>query len=102
MQPSPPAPPKMVPLQADMETVCNQGPQDRQPVTSSAKFARDEDGRTRVDHGDTATINDPVKGESFVLDKPKKLAIPSPAPPAMPGMPAMPAMPGMPKPPVAP
>ena len=43
-----------------METVCDQG---KEPVTSSAKFSRDEEGRTRVDHGDTATINDPVKGE---------------------------------------
>ena len=80
-----------------METVNNMG---KEPVTSSAKFARDEDGRTRVDHGDTAMISDPVKDEHFILDKPKKIAIPSaPAPPAMP---AAPEMPGMPKPPAAP
>src|SRR5450755_1134364 len=99
MQPTPPVP-KVPPVQADMETVCNHGGSG--PVTSSAKFFRDEQSRTRVEHGDMVTIDDPVKGESYVLDMPKKLAIPSAPKPSMPAMPAAPAMPGMPKPPAAP
>jgi hypothetical protein len=99
MQPTPPVPKDVVPVQADMETVCNHG---TGPVTSSAKFFRDEKSRTRVEHGDMVSIDDPVKGESYVLDMPKKIAIPSAPKPALPAMPAAPAMPGMPKPPTAP
>src|SRR5436190_22926398 len=98
--PAPPSPPKLVPLQADMETVNTFG---KEPVTTTAKYSRDEDGRTRVDHGDTAMISDPVKDEHFILDKPKKIAIPAaPTPPAMPPPPEMPGMPKPPAPPAAP
>ena len=86
-----PAPPKVPPVAADMETVCTQG---NATTTTQSKFFRDEMSRTRVEHGDIASISDPVKGQSFVLNMPQKIAMPSQ--PSMPGLPAMPGMPAMP------
>ena len=82
-----------------METVSSHG---TGSVTTSAKFFRDEKSRTRVEHGDMVSIDDPVKGESYILNMPQKLAIPGAPKPAAPAMPAAPALPGMPKPPAAP
>jgi hypothetical protein len=48
------------------------------------------------------TIDDPVKGESHVLNVPQKIAIPTTPKPAAPAMPAAPAAPGMPQAPTAP
>ena len=90
---------KVVPVAADMVTVSDH-PQGK--VTSAAKFFRDEDSRTRIEHGDNAVIHDPVKGESYVLKMPEKIAIPAapkpelPAPPPL-SVPSVPK-PGMPKP----
>jgi hypothetical protein len=89
----PPLPKKVVPVTADMVTVSDH-PQGK--VTSTAKFFRDEDSRTRVEQGDTAVIHDPVKGESYVLKMPEKIAIPGK--PEMPAMPKPPAVPSVPKP----
>ena len=85
MQPPVPKPKKVVPVSADMVTT-SEYPQGQ--VSSTAKFFRDEDSRTRVEQGDTAVINDPIKGESYVLKMPEKIAIPGkPAPPSMPAVP---------------
>lgn len=94
-----PAVKDLVPLQASMET-CTQSPMGE--TKSSAQFFRDEKSRVRIETGDHAIISDPVKGESFTLDLPKKIAIPSPVPPPLPGMkppemPKMPKAPGMPE-----
>jgi hypothetical protein len=83
-------PPKVPPVSADMETVCSQG---SGTVTSSSKFFRDEMSRTRVETGDLASISDPVKGQSFVLNTAQKIAIPAQSKPPMPGMPSLPGMP---------
>lgn len=87
-------PPKVPAVSADMETVCSQG---GSTVTQSSKFFRDEMSRTRIETGNMATISDPVKGQSFVLNMPQKIAIPTIQQPAMPGMPAIPGMPAMPQ-----
>src|SRR5579872_3522190 len=93
-----PAPPKVPPVAADMETVCTHG---NSTTKTSSKFFRDENSRTRIETGDMASISDPVKGQNFVLNMPQKIAIPSMTKPAIPGMPALPGMPGMPAPPNA-
>lgn len=84
-----PAPPKdFVPVQATMETLMKskQG-----AVGSTAKFFRDDKGRTRIEHGDLAAIADPVGGRSFLLNLPNKVVIPrAPTPPQLAGMPAAP------------
>src|SRR5690349_24673455 len=69
-----PPPGKVLPVAADMLTVADH-PQGR--MTSSAKFFRDADSRTRVEQGDIAVISDPVKGESYVLKMAEKIAIPA-------------------------
>ena len=75
-----------------METVTNHGGSG--PVTTSAKFFRDEKSRTRIEHGDMVSIDDPVKGESHILNVPQKLAIPTTPKPPSPAMPAAPALRG--------
>ena len=88
-------PPKVPAVSADMETVCSHG---GSTTTTSSKFFRDEMSRTRIETGNMATISDPVKGQSFVLNMPQKIAMPAVHQPAMPGMPPLPGMPGMPQP----
>jgi hypothetical protein len=85
--------PKLPAVQADMQTVCQGG---GGTVTSAARFFRDEQGRTRVEHGDIASIHDPVKGHSFVLNLPQKIAMQAPAQPPIPALPSMPSMPARP------
>ena len=85
-----PGAPKVPPVAADMETVCKQG---NATTTSSAKFFRDEMSRTRIEHGDIASISDPVKGQSYILNLPQKIAMPAAPKPPLPGMPALPGMP---------
>jgi len=64
-----------------METVMKSA---KGSVSSAARFFRDEKGRTRIEHGDLASIDDPVKGKSFLLNLPNKVAIPAaPKPPQM-------------------
>ena len=89
-----PAPPKLPPVSADMETVCTHG---TSTTTSLARFFRDEMSRTRIEQGGMASIVDPLTGHSFVLNLVQKIAMPmQPKPPSLLGMPAMPAMPGQP------
>jgi hypothetical protein len=75
-------PPKdLAPVQATMETVMKSA---KGSVSSAARYFRDEKARTRIEHGDLASIDDPVTGKSFLLNLPNKVAIPgAPKPPQM-------------------
>jgi hypothetical protein len=88
-------PPKdVVPVHANMETATKWG---SGQAASSSTFMRDEKSRTRVEHGDIASVNDPAAGKSFLLHMPKKIAIPQvPQPPMLPPKPkiAAPTPPG--------
>jgi len=88
--PTPPKPP--VPVQATLETATKWK---SGGTSSTAKYFRDEQSRTRVEQGDMVNIHDPGKGQSFTLHPPTKTAFPS-APPA-PGMPSAPSAPSAPK-----
>ena len=92
-----PPPAKVLPVAAEMVTVADH-PQGT--ATSSAKFFRDADSRTRVEQGDIAVISDPVKGESYVLKMADKIAIPAKPAQPEPKLPN-PALP-LPKPPPLP
>jgi hypothetical protein len=84
------APKRLAPVQATMETLMK-SPQGA--VRSTARFFRDDQGRTRIEHGDLAAVNDPVGGRSFLLNLPNKIAIPrAPAPPELAGIPGAPAL----------
>jgi hypothetical protein len=82
MHPSPPK--EFVPVQATIETLMKSS---QGAVGSSAKFFRDDKGRTRIEHGDLAAIADPVGGRSFLLNIPNKIVIPgAPKPPQLAAM----------------
>lgn len=84
-----------VPLQATMEQSTKSA---SGGISSSGKFFRDAQHRTRIEHGGMASVNDPVKDHSFMLNMPHKIAIPKPPqPPQMPKL-AMPHKPDLPKP----
>lgn len=73
--------------------------------TSVATYFRDEQSRTRVEHGDMASIHDPATGQCFLLNPAKKIAIPgAPKIPSMsvPGAPKLPGVPQLPGAPQAP
>src|SRR5258706_7412014 len=79
------------PVQAKMETRTTSKSTIR---TSEASFFRDEKSRTRIEHGDIASIHDPMSGKKFLLNPRNKIAIPgAPKPPEMPALSA-PQMPG--------
>jgi hypothetical protein len=96
MQPAPPKNP--VPVQATLETVTKWK---SGGASSTAKYSRDDQSRTRVEQGDMVNIHDPAKGQSFTLHPPTKTAIPgapqAPSAPGMPSAPAAPKVPGMPQ-----
>ncbi len=72
-------------MQATLETQMNSG---HGALSSTAKFFRDGKGRTRIEHGDLASVSDPVQGRSFLLNLANKIAIPgAPGPPQIPGFP---------------
>ncbi|MGH9558084.1 MAG: hypothetical protein ACRD30_02520 [Bryobacteraceae bacterium] len=84
----------LVPIHATMESE-TQWPSGSR--SSSAQYFRDEKGRTRIEHGDLASIHDPVAGKSFILHKPNKIALPgAPKIPEfhLPDKPEMPKLPG--------
>lgn len=96
MHPTPPKP--VVPIQATLETATKWK---SGGASSSAKYSRDDQSRTRIEHGDMVSVHDPVKGESFMLHPPTKTAIPgapsAPAAPSMPSAPSAPKAPGLPQ-----
>jgi hypothetical protein len=80
-----------VPVQATLETVTKWK---SGGTSSSAKYSRDDQSRTRVEHGDMVNIHDPAKGQSFTLHPPTKTAFPgAPQAPGAPGMPSAPSAP---------
>jgi hypothetical protein len=77
----------LVPVHATMESA-TKWPSGQ--TSSSSTFMRDEKSRTRVEHGDIVSVNDPVAGKSFLLHPAKKIAIPQePKPPMLPAQPAV-------------
>jgi hypothetical protein len=68
--------PALVSLRAEMEmtvvTTLSDG--NKLERSTSAMFFRDERGRTRIEQGDTVTINDPVSHFIYVLDLRDKTA----------------------------